>query len=147
MSKREILPPFFNTWIENRRVLYERTRNPIHALDVYRLTRSLKTEIPGWVLELFDRWAKVLCEEQPEGGGMKIAKALGLVSKGGGPPLTTQAKIDWRNVRIVQRVLELRDAEGQTLDEAFYKAADEFPSLTRDGVSGIWYELMGDAKL
>jgi hypothetical protein len=134
------------SYIEPYRVLYVQTRNPTHALEAYRIARVFKIDVPGWILELFDQWAEALCVKRPK-GAKTIADALGLGTKGG-PSITSQANTQIRNLRIAQRVLELRDLtpERDTLD-VFDQVAEEFAPLSSERVAGIWYELTRDVKL
>lgn len=131
-------------FIEHLHARYKHTPNPIHALEAYRLSRAVKIDVPGWILELFDQWAEVLCVNPPK-GGKATADALGLGSKGG-PSITAQAKTQARNVTIGQRVLFLRDRnpEGDKLD-IFHEVAEEF-GLSSERVAAIWYELTHDIK-
>lgn len=129
-------------FIESRRVLFERSRNPVHAMDAYRISRIVKIDIPKWVLEVFDQWADVLCVKGPK-GAKKIADALGLGTKGGGSSITSQAHTEARNWLIAERVLMLRedDSNRATLD-VFNQVAEEY-NLSSERVAGIWYELTG----
>jgi hypothetical protein len=126
-------------WIENRRRLYKRHQNPIHALNAYRIARSTKIEIPDWILEVFDKWAATLCVDSPK-GAKAIADALGLGTKGG-PSLTLQAENQARNLKIAERVLLLLDKQPEKgkLD-IFGRVGEEF-NLSAERVSGIWYKL------
>jgi hypothetical protein len=131
----------FNLAIERRRRIYVRTRNPIHALEAYRMARAGKIDIPSWILEVFDDWANALCVSPPK-GAKEIAAALGLATKGG-PSITAQAKKDARDWWIAERVLGLldRDPKPGMLD-VFNQVAEEF-HLSSDRVSQIWYNLTG----
>lgn len=127
-------------FIESRRVLFERSRNPVHAMEAYRITRIVKIDIPEWVLEVFDQWADVLCVKGPK-GAKKIADALGLGIKGGGPSITAQAKTEARDWWIAERVLVLReDASNRATLDVFNQVAEEY-SLSSERVAAIWYEL------
>jgi hypothetical protein len=131
--------------IEPRRALYLRTKNPVHALNAYRIARSTKIDIPGWILELFDQWAEVLCVKRPK-GEKAIAGALGLIGQGGGPSITSQAETQIRNLRIARRVLELRERDPErSMQDVFDQVAKEI-HLSPERVSAIWRELMGDPQ-
>ena len=136
--KTQLATPF----LEERRALYERTRNPIHALAAYRFARSAKIDLPGWTLELFDRWAEVLLVKRPK-GVKEIAGALGLKGGGGGPSLTSQAETQMRHMQIAQRVYELCD--GSTLEEALAATAEQC-GFSFEHVRTIWYELTRKAS-
>ena len=123
--------------IEANRVLYVRTQNPTHALAAYRCARVAKIDIPDWILELFDRWAEVLFVQRPK-GAKPTADALGLGTKGGWRPIVSQAETQARNLRIAQRVYELRTAEPErNKTEIFDEVGVEF-ERSAERVQGIW---------
>lgn len=130
--------------IERCHWLYQRTQNPIHALQAYRMSRMLKLDVPEWVFELLDQWAEALCVNPPKGGKAKIADALGLGLKGGGRSITSQTETQTRNLLIAQHVLFLRDRnpERERLD-IFHEVAEKC-RLSSERVSAIWYELTGE---
>ncbi len=132
-------------FIERSRVLYARNRNPIHAFTAYRIARRMKLDIPGWVLELFDQWAKALCVERPKGGNAIVA-ALGLKGSGGGPSITAQAVIDSRDMFIAESVAVLIEGDPKpAMLDVFNQVADEY-SLSSERVASIWYELARPVK-
>ncbi|HEX6901706.1 MAG TPA: hypothetical protein VF789_18410 [Thermoanaerobaculia bacterium] len=137
---------FTRHMMERYRKQYLRNhRNPIHALNAYRLARLGKIDIPTWVLELFDQWAGALCGERPPKGAKAVADALGLGSKGG-PSITKQAETQYRDLWIAERVLALRDSypERDKLD-IFLQVAEEF-ELSSERVAGIWSKLTRGVK-
>jgi hypothetical protein len=135
---------FIQSNIERYHRLYTWTRNPVHAFNAYRLSRHDKIDVPGWILELLDQWAEVLCVKSPK-GGKAIADALGLGSKAG-PSITKQAETEIRDLWIAEGILALRDRhpERPKLD-IFHEIAEEF-KLSSDRVGSIWYELTGETK-
>lgn len=141
---RQFKARLLSHWIENRRRLYKRHHNPIHALEAYRIARAAKIEIPDWILELFDRWTAVLCVDSPK-GAKAIVDALGLGTKGG-PSKTLQAENQARNLKIAQRVFSLLEDEPKRdkLD-IFDQMAEEF-NLSSERVAAIWYDLTGGVK-
>jgi hypothetical protein len=129
-------------FIESRRILFEKSRNPVHAMNAYRIARVVKIDIPDWVLELFDQWAEVLCVKRPK-GAKAVADALGLGAKGGGPSITHQAETQARDWWIAERVLVLRESDPKRpTQEIVHQVAEEF-NLSSERVSGIWYNLTG----
>lgn len=135
----------FRSGIERSRRLYARSRNPIHALQAYRMARAAKIDIPGWTLELFDQWAETLCVKPPK-KAQEIAPALGLAPEGGGPSIFSQAEKQARNHWIAVRVLGLRelDPERDTQD-IFLQVAEEY-ELSGQRVARIWYGLTRGEK-
>lgn len=142
--KADLVRNMVKNRIERRRRLYTRTKNPMHALEAYRMARIVKIEVPSWILELFDHWAGALCVNPPK-GAKAIADALGLGTKGG-PSITIQAKNQARDLEIAERVLLLHDQypDRDKLD-IFGQVAEEF-SLSSDRLAGIWYDLMRGVK-
>ena len=76
-----------------RRCLVE-TDNAMHVWAAYSFARAAGDPIPDWVMRYFDMVARGLfalaVEAKAEGGkdmGPKIARAMGLASKGRGAPL------------------------------------------------------------
>jgi hypothetical protein len=135
---------FIQRKTERYRRLYTRTRNPVHALNAYRLNRHTKNEVPAWILELFDQWAEVLCVQQLK-GGKEISHALGFGSKGG-PSITSKAEKETRDLWIAECVLALRDIypERDKLD-IFLQVAEKF-ELSSERVAGIWSKLTRGVK-
>jgi hypothetical protein len=73
----------------------------------------------------------------------KIAGALGLGAKRGGPSVFRQAKTQARDWWIAERVLMLReDDPKRATQDVFHQVAEEY-SLSSERVAGIWYELTG----
>jgi len=129
----------FKFAIERRRTLFTWTKNPIHALEAYRVARAGKIDIPSWILEVFDGWADALCVSPPK-GVREIAAALGLATKGG-PSITAQAEKDARDWWIAERVLLLLDTRPEfKIPVIFDQVAEEF-HLSSERVASIWYEL------
>jgi hypothetical protein len=128
--------------INRQHRLYTWTRNPIHAFRAYHLSRALKIDVPGWLFELLDQWAEVLCVNPPK-GGKAIADALGLGSKGG-PSITSQTKTQARNLEIVEHVFRLREGKPERGTQDIYLEVGEKFHLSSDRVMSIWYELTGE---
>jgi hypothetical protein len=130
--------------IERFRRLYARSRNPIHALQAFRMARAAKIDIPGWILELFDQWAEALCVEPPK-EAKAIADALGLGTKAG-PSITAQAQTQARDWWIADRVLVLRDCDPERdMQDIFLEVAEDY-KLSGESVSRIWYGLTRRVK-
>ena len=124
--------------MEENRELYLRTQNPTHALAAYRIVRAAKLlDIPSWILELFDQWAETLVVQRPKGGTKAIADALGLGTKGG-PPITSQAETQARDLRIVQLVYERRTADPECNKFRIFGEVGEEFDLSAQRVQGIW---------
>lgn len=130
--------------IERYHRLYTWTRNPVHAFNAYRLSRHGKIDVPGWILELLDQWAEVLCVKRPK-GAKAIADALGLGSKGG-PSITKQAETEIRDLWIAEGILVLLDCHPEPdMQDIFLEVAEKF-NLSSERVAAIWYELTSDTK-
>lgn len=135
----------FRSGIERSRGFYARSRNPIHALQAYRMARAAKIDIPGWTLELFDQWAETLCVKPPK-KAQEIAPALGLAPEGGGPSIFSQAEKQARNHWIAVRVLGLRELDpNRGMQDIFLQVAEEY-EISSERVSGIWYDLTRRVK-
>ncbi len=91
--------------MNRRHALYLKTKNPIHAWFAYQTARQLDVEIPGWVLEYFDNCASKLA--LPHKSAKSLADSFG-IGRRGGRMVTKQAEKDIRDLRIVERVIQLR---------------------------------------
>ena len=135
-------------FIERSQALYLQTGNPIHAWRVYELARHGGVPLPDWVLDYFDKVAKVLTAPPGPTSPKAIADALGLGTKGG-PSKALQAQTDQRHLDIVDHIrflqeratrddvdLDLRDELG-----IMQRVADEY-GLSLDRVQALYYEML-----
>jgi hypothetical protein len=129
-EQRAVLASVF---LGRRHTLYRQTENPIHMWSAFRIARHLRVEIPAWVLDALDGYARaVLRGEAP------------IKWRRGGPSARRQAETDERDLAIVQAVW--RQQQAGALDECAFATVATHYGLSPLTVKNVYYTWLPPAS-
>lgn len=138
---------FATSLIRQKKVLFDTSGNPVHAVAAFRLARRGGVPIPEWVLEHYDQKSKKLLSAASV---KDVASAVGWHS-GGGPFFTERAKTEERNLGIWRQVDDLKHCDPETLSpelreelrlDGAFAVVGRRKNLSPESVEDIYYDVM-----